>query len=76
MKNKDIDSINKWLDEEFGHDLLGRAHYRIIWSVGELEKRKGTSCCTVSNSNPRRDARETLSQYSSGLAVKSVPQYW
>ncbi|KKN65760.1 hypothetical protein LCGC14_0478050 [marine sediment metagenome] len=42
MKNKEIDNINRWLDEEYGHDLLGRAHYRIIWSVGELEKRKGT----------------------------------
>ena len=41
MKNKDIEIINKWLDEEYGHDLLGRAHYRIIWSVGEVEKRKG-----------------------------------
>lgn len=42
MKNKDIDAINAWLDEVYGHDLLGRANYRIIWSVGELEKRKGT----------------------------------
>ena len=42
MKNKEIDRINTWLDEEYGHDLLGRAHYRIVWSVGELEKRKGT----------------------------------
>jgi len=41
MKNKEIDGINKWLDETYGHDLLGRAYYRIIWSVGELEKRKG-----------------------------------
>ena len=41
MKNKEIDRINKWLDETYGHDLLGRAYYRIIWSVGEIEKRIG-----------------------------------
>ena len=41
MKNKEIDRINAWLNEEYGHDLLGRAYYRIIWSVGEIEKRKG-----------------------------------
>ena len=41
MKNKEIDRINVWLDETYGHDLLGRAHYRIIWSVGEVEKRIG-----------------------------------
>jgi hypothetical protein len=38
---KDIKAINKWLDEEYGHDLLGRPNFRIIWSTGELEKRKG-----------------------------------
>lgn len=39
---KDIKAINKWLDDQFGHDLLGRPNYRIIWSSKELEKRKGT----------------------------------
>lgn len=42
MKNKEIDVINEWLDKEYGHDLLLRPNYRIIWSVGILEKRKGT----------------------------------
>jgi len=42
MKNRDIDRINKWLRETYGHDLIGRAHYRVIWSIGQLEKRKGT----------------------------------
>lgn len=38
---KDIKRINEWLDQEYGHDLLGRPAYRIIWSTGEMEKRKG-----------------------------------
>ena len=42
MKNKDINIINDWLDETYGHDLLKRPQYRIIWSVGEVEKRIGT----------------------------------
>ena len=25
----------------YSHDLLGRPNYRVVWSVGELEKRKG-----------------------------------
>jgi hypothetical protein len=41
MRNKDIDRINKWLDETYGHDLLGRPNWRIIFSTGEMEKRKG-----------------------------------
>jgi len=41
---KDIKSINTWLEDVYGHDLLGRSYYRVIWSVGELEKRKGTFC--------------------------------
>ena len=39
---KDIKAINDWLDKTYGHDLLGRAYYRLIWSEGLLEKRKGT----------------------------------
>lgn len=38
---RDIKVINRWLYDTYGHDLLSRAHYRVIWSTGELEKRKG-----------------------------------
>lgn len=41
MRNKDIDRINEWLDKEFGHDLLRRPHWRIVFTTGQLEKRKG-----------------------------------
>lgn len=41
---KDIKAINTWLEDVYGRDLLGRSYYRIIWSVGEMEKRKGNFC--------------------------------
>ena len=39
---KDIKAINDWLEEVYSHDILGRPNYRMIWSVGETEKRVGT----------------------------------
>jgi hypothetical protein len=39
---KDIQAINQWLDLTYGHDLLRRPNYRVVWSVGQVEKRKGT----------------------------------
>jgi len=41
MKNKDIDLINAWLLETYGSDLLKRPMWRIVWSVGIMEKRVG-----------------------------------
>lgn len=41
MKNRDIDLINQWLLDTYGYDLLHRPYWRIVWSVGITEKRKG-----------------------------------
>ncbi len=37
----EIDIINKWLDRTYGHDLLGRPTWRVVFSSGQTEKRKG-----------------------------------
>lgn len=38
----DTQILNKWLKEQYGSDLRGRAWYRVIWSEDETEKRLGT----------------------------------
>ncbi len=38
----EIDHLNKWLKETYGHDLLGRPTLRLVLSSTQLEKRKGT----------------------------------
>lgn len=35
------DSFNKRLKALFGHDLLGRQHFRLVWSDDQIEKRMG-----------------------------------
>lgn len=39
---RDIRRINEWLEDTYGHDLLQRPYYRIEFTTGQLEKRKGT----------------------------------
>ncbi len=36
------DSLNKRLRVLFGHDLMGRSHFRVVWSDSQIEKRMGT----------------------------------
>ena len=35
-------STNKVLKDRFGHDLLGRPHFRVVWSDDQIERRMGT----------------------------------
>lgn len=38
---RDIAIINEWLDEVYSHDILRRPYYRVAFTTGQLEKRKG-----------------------------------
>ena len=39
--NEQVAELNRRIAKRFGRDLLGRAHFRVVWGAGETEKRFG-----------------------------------